>query len=113
MQWAEPLALRASRFRSLYPSTPLMIGEMGYPSREAMGGEPEQSAADSALISFVLANGYGFNLWAWRANLMDFSLNQPCSVLNYGLLRPDGTQKPSYEVVRRLLNSFEEPLLRR
>src|SRR5579862_1860490 len=112
--YAAELALRASRFRSWYPSTPLMIGEMGYPSCGVMGGEPEQSAADSALISFALAKGYGFNLWAWRANLMDFSLNQPCGVLNYGLLRPDASEKPSYEAVRRLLNpsnSFPEVVL--
>jgi hypothetical protein len=97
------LTLRASRFRSLYPSIPLIIGEMGYPSCQAVGGETEQSAADNALISYALANGYGFNLWSWGANLLDYSLSQPCGTLTYGLLRPDASQKPSYATVHHLL----------
>lgn len=35
---------------------------------------------------------------------MDYSLQQPCGTLTYGLLRPDASRKPSYDIVRNLLN---------
>jgi len=65
MSIQEGMALRVSRFRALYPNTPLIIGEFGASSCGS-NGESYQAQIDGALVNYSVSHDFGFNLWGWR-----------------------------------------------
>jgi hypothetical protein len=59
------LTARVRRFRRIAPRTPLVIGELGA-SRCETHGEADQARVASALVSYALRHGLGFNVWHWQ-----------------------------------------------
>ena len=102
-QISSTLDQRVGYFKTLYPSTPFIIAEMGYPSCSAQGDEAEQNLVGSSMVNYALSKGYGFNYWSWGADML--SLSDPCNEISYGLLRPDNTAKPLLGSLQSLLNS--------
>ncbi|MBF0479836.1 MAG: hypothetical protein HQL26_10170 [Candidatus Omnitrophica bacterium] len=63
-QIADEINLRSSRFKNLYPGTPLIIGEVGSNNCE---GEINQARVEGAIVSQALKHRFGFNVWGWKA----------------------------------------------
>jgi hypothetical protein len=96
-QISTELATRASRFRTLYPTLPLIIGEYGgdycWPY-----GEENQSRVDTDIASFGLTNNYGSSVWEW------VPISVECNGYSgLSLNRPDGSSRPSATALKSLL----------
>ncbi|MBK8011054.1 MAG: hypothetical protein IPK13_06865 [Deltaproteobacteria bacterium] len=55
---------RAGRFRALYPSTPLIIGESGASACD--GNDANQARVARAIVEHATSHGMGSNIWGWR-----------------------------------------------
>src|SRR3989344_6068594 len=62
------VATRAARFKMLYPSTPLIIGEYGARSCGS-SREANQARVTAGILRFAIANHMGSNVWAWGASI--------------------------------------------
>jgi len=91
---------RASRFKNLYPNTPLIIGEFG--ARGCENGEDEQARVIETIVSHALDYNYGFNLWGWKPGPSD----QECTNPVFGglaITNQDGTPRKSVETLKEVL----------
>jgi hypothetical protein len=90
--------LRSSRFKRLYPDTPLIIGELG---ASMLYGYDNQKRVDSVMVSHALLEGYGFNLWGWKG----FSREQEAmpAINGLGITNEDGTYRPVAEAVQDVI----------
>ncbi len=108
-QIVEEVKLKASRFKVLYPYTPLIIGEMGagfcVPYSEDI-----QAQNVKALVNAAISNGLGFNLWQWKS-LPD---NSEClDQYGLGIHKNDGTtlRKSATAVSSILVPGFVQTVL--
>jgi len=96
-QISTELATRARRFRTLYPTLPLIIGEYGgdycWPY-----GEVNQSRVDTDIASFGVTHKYGSSVWGWVSG--GFECN---GYPGLSLTRPDGSSRPSATALKSLL----------
>ncbi len=93
--------LRASRFKALYPNTPLMLGEFGARSCSA-DQDSNQSRVDTAIIQTAQANKYGFNLWGWKPAVAD-ECSKQTSGYGYAITNSNGSPKPAATAIANLL----------
>jgi hypothetical protein len=59
------LDTRASRFSTLYPNSPLIVGESGAAACPPPATNETQTTLDVQTILWALNRGFGFNLWGW------------------------------------------------
>lgn len=93
--------LRASRFKQLYPNTPLIIGEFG---GRACGNDDNQSRVIINIVSDAMDKGFGFNLWGWKPG----PPNQECTNPVYGglaITNQDGSLKKAAVEIKTFLTS--------
>ena len=81
------------RFRSLYPTEPLLIGETGVPT--LVRDEATQARYLSRLAGFARQRSLGMNVWMWQ----DFKGSSK-QQRSFGLLRLDGSEKPAVQALR-------------
>lgn len=106
--YAADLDARFSAFQQLYPLTPAMIVEMGYPSCRGADGEAQQSSSLQAMINYAVSRKRGFQIWSWEPAeaTINFATSS-CAAseeFSLSLVRPDGTLKSAYQTVQSLLN---------
>lgn len=86
---------RASRFKSLYSNTPLIIGEFG--GKSSNGYTPDnQNTVINAIISYALENRNGFNLWGWQTHINDTD--------GLGIIDPSGVPRLVVGTIKSLLS---------
>lgn len=99
-QIAAILETRAQRFRTLFPTMPLIVGEFG---ATACGNKDDnQARVISAVIQWTKQKGYGFNLWGWKPG----PGSEECTNPVFGglaITNPDGSAKPAVAQIRELL----------
>lgn len=58
------LDVRLARWRALYPTTPMIVGELGA-NGCGVGGEDHQAQLNVMGAKWALKNDLGFNVWGW------------------------------------------------
>jgi len=92
------IELRASRFKRLYPNTPLIIGELG---ASMLHGYDNQKRAGGIIVSYAISARYGFNLWGWKG----FSRKQESvpALGGFGITNEDGTYRPVAAAIKEAM----------
>lgn len=93
---------RANRFRSLYPQTPLIIGEFGA-STCTPYDEDNQLRVDQTIISQAIERGYGFNLWGWASPPSHDTDCQAPEFGGLGLTNYDGSFRKAINALKNAL----------
>src|SRR3989344_3814521 len=94
---------RAGRFKDLYPTMPLIIGEFG--ARSCSSSEDaNQARVDSAILNYAIDHDMGANLWAWRPSISDADCDNH-NISGYGLNieKLDGTPRPAAYSIASIL----------
>lgn len=95
------LDFQAARFKNLYPSTPLIIGEFGADS--CNNQEDNQARVVTTIASWALNKGYGFNLWGWKPGPADQECTNP-SYSGLAITNQDGSPKPVVSLLKTILS---------
>lgn len=93
------LQARADRFRQLYPTTPLIMGEYGY--RGCENSPNEQARIVKTATQFALDNAIGFNLWGWKTSLGECSL---AALDGLAITNQNGTLTPAAKELKQIFN---------
>ena len=85
---------RASRFKNLYPSIPLVIGESG--ANDCDNEQNYQALVIQTIATTAINNHMGVNFWGWKP------INAETNGCTLGLTNPDGTPKKSLVSVKSI-----------
>jgi hypothetical protein len=96
------LDARADRFKALYTTSPLVVGEAG--ANGCPGASPPQAAVDSLIVYWAVSRGYGFNIWGWP-NAGEAECTNPVYG-GYALTKVDGTPNDAAAAIQRILKSI-------
>ena len=96
------LDVRADRFQSGYPETPLIIGEFG--ASACSGKDIIQARVDRTIVEYALDNELGFNLWGWKPCPNIECTAPACSGL--AIINPDGTPKIAVSEIREAISGL-------
>jgi len=104
-QIASELSTRAARFRALYPSWPLIVGEYGAVACDS-SAEANQSRVVASILNWAIAHNAGGNLWQWQpvtknGTASDCSAGLSGAGLN--LMNANGTPRPAADTVAGIL----------
>ena len=94
------LDARQARWRALYPSTPMILGEVGANGCGA-GGEARQAVLNTMAAKYALDHGMGFSVWGWLNHGAD-----ECTNASYGglaITNADGTLRQSAVSLKALI----------
>jgi len=94
---------KLERFRDLYPSIPLILGETGMSTAEYSLWE--QASWLYEIVKWTRSKGLGFNIWMWRDYYPEeHSIVTPPREQHFGLLTRDGVPKPALASVQSALD---------
>jgi hypothetical protein len=96
------LVRRAERFRSLYPNTPLIVGEMG--ASMCQFGIEKQARVITTKVEKSVELELGFNLWHWRPIPGEDDCQNP-AFRGLAITNEDGSRKPVVEMLREIMTS--------
>jgi len=92
---------RAARFKALYPTKPLYVGEAG--ANGCPGASPSQQMVDGNIVIWAQAKDYGFNIWGWP-NAGAAECTNPVYG-GYALTNQDGTPNDTARALKELMKS--------
>lgn len=92
------MAVRAQRFKSLYPNTPLMIGEIG--GDYCSNNEQNQARVAGTIVSYALKNSMGSNVWGWTNKGSCGSAEND----QFSLTNSDGSQRQITSILKRVFS---------
>lgn len=98
--------LYVSRFKALYPNTPLIFGESG--ARSCINNTPDETTQSRVLttqIKYDLEKHYGFNIWNWSSIPYTDNCGTDLQASDEGLAlqKADLTPKPVLGEIKKLI----------